>query len=263
MPKVRVGDINLYYEIYGEGEPLVMINGAGATVEWMYAFIPVYSSEYRVILYDHRDTGKSDKTYTPHTIATMSDDLAGLLDAIGIDSVHVQGTSMGGMVAQEFALRHPEKVRSLTLMVAHCGGTHYVAPQSTDISSVLQLPRQEVTEALLRLFITEEFIEKNPNVFKQLIAFAQKHPIDPDILSKQMQAITTHDTYDRLPEIKAATLIIAGDADRIVPVENAHILASRIPHAELIIMKNAGHMLIEAAREVNRVTLDFLKRHKT
>jgi pimeloyl-ACP methyl ester carboxylesterase len=262
MPKVKVGDINMYYEIHGEGEPIVMINGAGGTVDWVRRLIPVYSREYRLILFDNRGAGQSDKPDMAYTTAMLADDLAGLLDAIGIDSAHVRGVSFGGMIAQEFALRHPEKVRSLVLMVTSCGQPHSIMSSSADLSKAHELPPKEATEALLRCFITEEFIEKQPRLFQTLIAFALEHPIDPDCLAKHTDAIKHHDTYDRLPKISVPTLVIGGDADTVIPAENARILASRIPRAELVILKNAGHMLIEAAQEADRLTLDFLKRHQ-
>ncbi len=262
MPKVKVGDINMYYEVHGEGEPLVMINGAGGTVEWIRPFIPIYSREYRLVVFDNRGAGESDRPDMPYTPAMLADDLAGLLDAIGIDSAHIRGVSFGGMIAQEFALRHPEKVRSLVLLVTTCGGPHSVMSPSTGLAEAQKLPPREATEAVLRCFITEEFIEKNPKFFQQLVTFALEHPIDPTSLTRHTDAVKRHDTYGRLPEIKAPTLVIAGDADRVIPVENARILASRIPGAELVILKNAGHMLIEVAREADGIILDFLKRHR-
>jgi pimeloyl-ACP methyl ester carboxylesterase len=262
MPKAKVGDINMYYEIYGEGEPLVMINGAGGTIEWVRRLIPIYSREYRLVLFDNRGAGQTDSPDMAYTTAMMADDLAGLLDVIGIDSAHIRGVSFGGMIAQEFALGYPEKVRSLILAVTSCGGPHSIVSPFTGLSKAQQLPPKDATEAVLRCFITDEFIEKNPKFFQQLVSFALEHPIDPGSLSKHTDAIKRHDTYDRLSEIKVPTLVLAGDADRVIPVENARILASRIPDTELVILKNAGHMLIEAAQEADRIALDFLRRHR-
>lgn len=263
MPEVKVGDIRMHYEIYGEGEPLVMINGAGATMEWFYWLIPTYSRDYRLILFDNRGVGRTDKPDTTYTTAMMADDLAGLLDVIGIDSAHIRGVSFGGMIAQEFALRHPEKVKTLILLVTYCGGKHSsTLPFGADTERIRQLPPREATEAFLRWFITEEFIDKNPHVFEQLVAFALEHPAEPFGLAKHGEAIANHDTYDRLSTITAPTLVIGGDADKVIPVENSRILASRIPNAELVILKNAGHMLIEAANEVDRIILDFLRKYR-
>ncbi len=263
MPEVKVGDINMYYEVHGEGEPLVMINGAGASVEWSYWLIPTYSREFRLVLFDNRGVGRTDRPDVVYTAAMMSEDLAGLLDAIDINSAHIRGFSFGGMIAQEFALRYPERVRSLVLTVTSCGGPNSVIAPPADMPDIQQLPPKEATEALLRCFITEEFINKNPFVFQQLVGFALEHPVDLGGFAKHTGAIASHDTYDRLPDIRVPTLVLAGDADTIIPVENARILASRIPNAELVILKNAGHMLIEVAHEADSVMLDFFKRHRT
>jgi pimeloyl-ACP methyl ester carboxylesterase len=263
MPKVKVNDISMYYEIHGEGEPLVVINGAGASIEMLSWLIPIYSREYRLVLFDNRGVGQTDKPDGTYTTQVMADDLSGLLDAIGIDSAHVYGTSMGGMIAQEFALRYPKKVRNLILAVTHCGGPHRVLPQSADMAQMYKLPPKAAPEAMLRLFVTEKFIAEKPDFFHRLLAFAVEHPIAPSSLQKHTQAVASHDTYDRLPEITAPTLILAGDADKVVPVENSKILETRIPNAERIVFKNAGHMLVEAGNTPHRVTIDFLKRHRT
>ncbi|OPY78235.1 MAG: 2-hydroxy-6-oxo-6-phenylhexa-2,4-dienoate hydrolase [Syntrophorhabdus sp. PtaU1.Bin058] len=263
MPTVKVNDINMYYEVHGEGEPLVFINGAGAGIELFYRRSIKFSREYRLVLFDNRGAGRSDRPDMTYTTELMADDLAGLLDAVGIDSAHVYGTSMGGMIAQQFALRHPDKVRSLILAVTCCGGPHGIKGPIAGMAHIHELPLEEAVETMLRWFMTEEFIDKNPDIFRQIFTFMVKHPPVHIGLSMHAQAVATHDTYDRLPEITVPTLVLAGDADRVIPVGNATILASRIPNAELAILKDTGHMLIETAGEVDRITLDFLKRHCT
>jgi len=262
MPTVKVNDISMYYEVHGQGEPLVLINGAGASIEMLYRLIPIYSRDYRLVLFDNRGVGRTDKPDVPYTTQLMADDLAGLLDAIGIDSAHVHGTSMGGMIAQEFALRYPDIVRSLILAVTHCGGPHSIVPPSGDMAQMYKLPPKAAAEAMLRLCVTEEFISERPDSFQRLLAFTEEHPFVQSSLQKHAQAVARHSTCDRLPEITAPTLILAGDADRVVPVDNSRILETRIPNAERIIFKNAGHMLVEAGDEPHRVTIEFLKRHR-
>jgi 3-oxoadipate enol-lactonase len=262
MPKVKVRDISMYYEIHGKGEPLVLINGAGATVETFYWLIPIYSRDYRLVLFDNRGVGQTDKPDVEYTTQLMADDLARLLDAIGVDSAHIHGTSMGGMIAQEFALQYPKRVRTLILAVTHCGGPNSIVSQSEDMSKLYNISPKAAAEAMLRLFVTEEFIAEKPEFFQRLLEFSVEHPIDPSSIQKHIQAATHHNTCDRLPEITAPTLILAGDADRVVLVENSRILATIIPNAELVIFKNAGHMLVEAGDEPHRVTIDFLKRNR-
>jgi len=263
MPTIKVNGIRMYYEVHGQGDPLVLINGAGASIETLYWLIPIYSRDYRLVIFDNRGVGRSDKPGGLYTTRLMADDLAGLLDAIGIDSAHIHGTSMGGMVAQEFALRYPDKVRGLILAVTHCGGSHSIVPPSADMSQLYKLSPEEAAEAMLRLCITEEFVSERPDFFQRLLAFTIEHPFAQDSLQKHTQAVAHHNTCDRLPEIIAQTLILAGGADRVMPVDNARILERRIPNAELVIFENAGHMLVEAGEEPHRVTIDFLKRRRT
>jgi pimeloyl-ACP methyl ester carboxylesterase len=268
MPKVNVGDINIYYEIHGKGEPLVMICGMTGNVDGFFMHIPIFSREYRVVAFDPRGAGRTDAPDIPYTTEMMADDLAGLLDTIGIESAHILGTSMGGMIAQYFALRYPKRVRSLILACTGFGPTHGVHTTDPEIIGALQHPKvlspEENIKQTLRLTMSQEFIDKNPGLIKQMIVKSLKHPAPPQGQMRQAQAVTGTETYERLPEIKAPTLVIHGSADRTLPVENARILASRIPGAELVILEKMGHLFIcEAFDESNRIMLDFLKRHST
>jgi pimeloyl-ACP methyl ester carboxylesterase len=263
MPKVKIGDINMYYEVHGKGETLVLIGGGGASVEMAApAQIPVYSSEYQLVLFDNRGAGQSDKPDIPYTTAMMADDLAGLLDVIGIKSAHICGTSMGGMIAQQFALRYPERVKSLILQSTYCGGPNSILPEETmSISMGPKLAPEKLARKMIELMITQEFIKQNPALIRQMLAVMSKNLAPSPGMRGQGQAVKSHNTYERLPRIKAPTLVIHGDADRALPVTNSRIIASRIPGAELVILKNAGHILIEAGDEPNRIMLDFLRRH--
>jgi len=268
MPKVKVGDINMYYEIHGEGEPFVMIPGATGNVDGEYRVIPVFAREYKVVAFDNRGAGRSDAPDIPYTTEMMANDLAGLLDTIGIDSVHILGGSLGGMIAQQFALRYPERVISLILACTGFGGPHSIITTDPEIIDARQhpkeLPLKESIMQTLRLMMSQEFIDKNPELIEQLTAKMMEHPAPPQGHMRQVQAIIGHGTYERLPEIKAPTLVIHGEVDRNIPVENARILASRIPDAELVIMEKMRHgFMWEAEDESNRIMLDFLRRHRT
>lgn len=264
MPKIKVGDINVYYEIHGEGEPLVLINGAAVTTEVYTELIPIYSPEYRLVLFDNRGAGRSDAPDIPYTMEMFADDLAGLLDAIDISSAHVHGASLGGGIAQCFTLIYPDRVRSLVLSSTHCGGLHMVAPDA-EITKIITNPAmanpEERAETMMRLCVTPEFATRNPGIMQRMRKERLKQYASSQGIRRQQQVSCAIDIYERLPEIKAPTLIIHGDADRLVPVENARIMASRILNAELVILKNAGHILIEAGNEPNRIMLDFLRRH--
>jgi 3-oxoadipate enol-lactonase len=268
MPKVKVGDINMYYEVHGKGEPLVFINGIGANISTMLPRIQLFSREYKVVGFDNRGAGRSDAPPIPYTAEMMADDLAGLLEIIGIVKAHIFGASLGGGIAQVFALRHPKKVISLILACTSCTGPHSIPSDPAYIKlttdpTLLKLPPEERTKLLIPFMVSQEFIDKNPTLMQQFLVKRDEYPASPQGLAGQRQVSQGHGTYERLPEIVAPTLVIHGDSDRIIPMENARILASRIPGAELVILKRAGHMLMEADNEFNRVMLDFLRRHST
>jgi 3-oxoadipate enol-lactonase len=269
MPTVKVNDINIHYELYGKGEALVLIVFYTANTAWWFRQVPVFSQQYRVVAFDNRGSGQSDKPDLPYTMQMMAGDLAGLLEAIGINAAHIFGVSMGGMIAQHFALRYPERVRSLILGCTSCGGPHSIKPDVeamtvlSDFDHMKKLTRAEIVRETIPFLVSQEFIDKDPGLIQELMAKMMEHLAPLHGAIRQAYAIWEHDTYVRLPEIRVPTLVIAGDADRLIPAENSRILASRIPRAELVILKNMGHgFIIEAADEANRAVLDFLRRHR-
>ncbi len=202
-----------------------------------------------------------------HTLLRrMVDDVAGLLNAIGIRKAHIMGLSMGGAIALEFAINYPEKTVSLVLGCTSCGGPHAkeIDPAvMTMLGNMGKLTPEESARALMPIRFTEEFIEKHKDIIDEIIKEGLEYPTPPHGYACQMQAVRGHDTYDRLPQIKAPTLVIAGSVDKLGPVENAKILASRIPNAELVILENMRHgFRIEAAEKTNGVILEFLNRHR-
>jgi len=267
MPTAKVGDINIYYESHGDGEALLLIMGYGQHSAHWATLIPSFSQEYRVISFDNRGTGRSDKPNIPYTMKMMADDVKGLLDAIGVDSAHAFGISMGGMVAQELALNYPDKVISLILGCTFCGGTKAIPSTPEALAFLLspemgKLPVEERARVTVPWLWTQEFIDKNPEAVELYVAITSKYPTPIHGFACQAQAIAAHDTYERLPQIMAPTLVIVGDADRIIPAENSEVLASRIPNAELVILRNAGHgFFVDAEAEATRAILDFLRRH--
>jgi len=268
MAITKVGDINIYHEVHGEGEPLVLIQGYGGSSRGWFLSFPVFSKKHRVVVFDNRGTGLTDKPDIPYTMAMMADDTIGLLDSIGIDVAHVLGLSMGGFIAQHFALRCPERVISLVLACTHCGGTQQIAPDPEALAHLFDFERmqrmtlEEISREMLPHIISQQFIDNNPDIVQQFVKKSAEYPTPLHGFTRQGEAIAGHDTYDRLPEIKAPTLVIAGDADKIVPVENSRILADRIADTELVLLENMGHgFFIEAADEFNKTVIDFLKRH--
>lgn len=243
--------------------------GFGSSSLRWFRQLPGLSREYHAVTFDNRGTGQSDKPDIPYTMEMLAGDTAGLLDAIGIDVAHIYGISMGGMVAQEFGLRYPERVISLVLGCTTCGGPNSIRPDAQVMTSLFDMDRlqqrtpEEVAKETLPLICSQKFIDGNPDIVEQFIANTVAYATPPHGYMRQAEAIMGHDTFERLPDIKAPTLVIGGDSDRIVPAENLRILASRIPDAELVVLENIGHgFYIEATDEANEIMLDFLKRHR-
>ena len=265
MPKVRVNDIEMNYELHGEGEPLVLIMGFTGNLEGWRPLLPAFAREYRVLIFDNRGAGLTDKPAGPYSTPMMADDTAGLMDALGIEAAHVYGISMGGMIAQELALRHPQKVKALVLGCTTPGGPNSVPkPQKTvdDLARIASVSVEEGLGIVLRWLFTEEFVAAHRQQLREttLNSFDLRTP--RHTVLGQLGAIAAHDTYDRLPQIGAPTLVIAGGDDELVPSGNSPILAQRIPGAELVMYPKARHgYLYENAAEATAAVLDFLRRH--
>jgi 3-oxoadipate enol-lactonase len=267
MPVTKVGDINIYYEIHGDGEPLLLIMGYGSNSGHWFAILDKLAKERRVIVFDNRGTGRSDKPNVPYTAKMMVDDIAGLLDASGIGTTDIFGISMGGMIAQEFALNFPKRLNRLVLGCTSCGGANTV-PSTKEAQDFLfstemsKFTGEEKALATIPWLWNKEFIEKNPDAVKRYVAVTTEYPTPPESYACQANFLITFSTYDRLPLIKAPTLVICGAADRLVPSENSRILASRIPNAELAVVENAGHgFFTDNSEKSSKIILGFLRKH--
>lgn len=268
MPRVKVDDIEIFYEMQGEGAHLVLIMGWTASSEsWDPQLLEELSRSYTVIVFDNRGTGRSDKPDLEYSIEMMTDDVAGLLEAINIQKAHVLGFSMGGMIAQELALRHPEKVSSLILCGTSCGGLNSVQMKqetrkvvSTIIDPPPEMKMDEVMMLQMRILYTPRYIQENKeDIIKAWTSM--KYPTPHYVYERQLQAVTNFDTYDRLPDIRVPTLVLTGEEDVMIPPENSRILADRIPDAQLRTFKDAAHMFLGEVREqAVSAILNFLSR---
>ena len=265
MPKTRVADINIYYELRGDGEPLVLIMGLGGGSSMWWKQVDYFSAGFHVITFDSRGVGRSDKPDTPYSMGMLVDDAAGLMKELGIAPAHVYGVSTGGMVAQELALRHPDLVSTLILGATTCGGPHAVmADQETlqRLFSIMTLSADEAVKVSTSVTFSISFIQRQPEKIKEWVIKGAESPPSRVGFKRQAEAVAGFGTYDRLPQIKVPTLVLAGTADQLIPAENSRILASRIPNAKLVLFDGAGHgYLWEAEEEANGVASDFLRQH--
>jgi pimeloyl-ACP methyl ester carboxylesterase len=252
----------MYFEEHGSGFPLLLINGLGSDhLEWLHQ-IPAFEARFRVVAFDNRGTGRTDVPPGPYTTAQMADDAASLVRALGIPRCHVLGVSLGGMIAQEVALRHPDLVEGLVLGCTGPGGELSLRP-SPEAMAAFALAKGENPEAELRRMVpflyTDACIRERPEEIEGFVRRRLDHPTPPGGYLAQLIAAVSHDTSSQLEKIQARTLVITGDADRLVHWENSLRLAGRIPGATLVVLPGAPHRLFaETADAFNREVLRFL-----
>ncbi|MEA5516729.1 alpha/beta hydrolase [Nodularia sp. UHCC 0506] len=263
MPKVPVNDIDLFYDIKGQGEPLLLIAGFLCDHSYWSLIMPSLVTQYQVIRVDNRGMGRSSAPDSPYNIQQMANDVAALLDHIGIDQVNVVGHSMGGQIAQELVLAHPERVKSLILLSSLAKGdgrfNHLISTWGY-LPSHIDLKLYE--QVVLPWIFTDEFYAI-PGMVEQLIEWAVNYPFAPatHTLYHHSRAILGSDTQDRLHNILCPTLILVGRQDILTPVKYSEQLAQGIPHSELVVIDGGGHgILIESLDTVISVMLKFLEK---
>lgn len=248
----------IYWDEQGEGDPLLLIMGLGYPSYLWHRTRPTLAARYRTIALDNRGSGRSDVPEGPYTMPLMASDAAAVLDAAGVDSAHVFGLSMGGMIAQEFALQYPGRVRSLILGCTASGGPNAVRAEA-EVTRILMAREMSPEEAALamRPYIYDagtpvERIEQDMTIRRQWFP-------RPQGFVAQLQAIIAWEAYSRLPQITAPTLVIHGETDKLVPPGNGKLIASRIPGSTLVLLPNASHIFTTDQTETaHRAILEFL-----
>ena len=247
MAHVTVDGRELHFLRRGDGEPLLLIQGmSGTHVSWGEAFeTALEAAGLELITYDHRGVGRSARVDGPFTIERLADDAAGLLDALGLADAHVLGISMGGMVAQELALRHAGRLRTLTLGCTSSGGPH--GPQAPSETSellgaaMLSGDRERALRVGFELNVSARHAGE-AGAYDLFRAMALRLPVPVPVILLQLQAIAGHDTSDRLGEIRTPTLVIHGTEDRMLPFADGERIARLIPGARLERLDAVGHM---------------------
>lgn len=245
MLRARVNGVEMQYDLQGTDEPLVLIHGAQGDRSMFSGLVPVFAKQFQVLTFDQRGSGQSEKPDMDYSIALLADDTAALMDYVGFPSAHIIGVSMGGMIAQELVLRHPQKVRSLVLGCTTPGGPKAVrlgGEALTKAYSTTPMSAEERGKALAEAAFTKGYIERHPEIIPAMIEARRQRPIDPVALGHRMKAAYAHNTYDRLPQIACPTLVITGKDDALISWENSQILADRIPGAQLVLLEPAGHV---------------------
>ncbi len=264
MPRATIGDIELYYERAGAGEPLLFISGTGGDLRVKpNAFDGPFAKTFDLVAYDQRGLGQSSKPDRPYAMADYADDAAGLIEHLGWTTALVVGASFGGMVAQELALRHPGKVRRLVLACTSPGGE---GGSSYPFHEIGHLTGESRARHLLPISDTRRgdvWAKEHPDQYAALIAFAAAEPYADEPghavgAARQLEARASHDTWSRLPDIGCPTMIAAGAYDGIAPIETQKRMAARIPGARLEIFEG-GHLFMVQDRRAIAAMIDFLR----
>jgi len=262
MPYALSAGTRIYWEEQGTGDPLLLIMGLGATHDLWHRVVPMVAPRYRTILLDNRGAGKSDAPAGPYTIPQMADDALAVLDVAGVARARVFGASMGGMIAQELALAHPERVHSLILGCTACGGTHVVLADR-EVGAALAARATLPPAESIRLTVPYIYdASTSRDRVEEDVLLRIRTAISNEAFAAQYQGIRSWaGTHERLPQLKMPVLVIHGETDRLVPPENGHIVARAIPQAELVMLPNASHIFFTDQPEASeKAIVGFLAR---
>jgi 3-oxoadipate enol-lactonase len=263
LPELIFNDLTIYWESYGEKEPLLLISGVGGGTWTWEEGIEAWSPHFRVIVFDNIGAGRSSMPNRPYTMTEMADHAAAVLDAAGVEKAGVVGLSMGGMIAQELVLRHPNRVRRLVLGSTHCGVSRRIPPDPDIIKQFADnkgLSPEQIFDKNLLLLVTPRFLKQGSDVLKRYKERELRAPIQPDhALKGQLDAIAGFDACGRIHKIHVPTLILTAELDKLVPSENGRLLSKQIPGAAVKSFTNAGHLIhLECAREFHEMVIQFL-----
>ena len=271
MPSIRANGIRIEFESHGAGRPLVLIAGLGYD-RWMWhRMIAPLAAHFRVIAFDNRGVGGSDQPKGPYSASMMAADTAGLLRALGIERAAVMGHSMGGFVAQALAVEYPQLVERLILSATNFGGPNHV-PISPEALVVMMDTRADPLERLrngIRVSTAPGFAEREPAFIDAWLAYRAAHPVDGEAYAAQLAvglSLLPEDAgfEHRLAGVSAPSLILFGENDKVVPPENATLLARQLPKCAVVILPGAGHLFpFEVPEAAASAVIGFLSRAST
>lgn len=271
----EVNKIKICYQEKGKGEPVILVHGFGSMKEgWIGQWEPL-SEHFRVIRFDNRNGGKSDRPSVPNSLDMLADDVKGLMDYLRIEKANIIGWSMGGIIAQKFAIKYPNYIKKLVLINTVMG-----APDEKGVEIIrnnyleeLEERKEDIVKAFwksARLGFHIKFrkeMEANPNKkfyglwsVKDLIELQNLNPLTPEDILNQSYALFPPNTYDELKQIKLQTLLIASTHDRLTSSKSMIEMQHAIPNSTLKMIENAGHNSpLSRAPEVNKTIIEFLK----
>ena len=252
--------ISLNYEIHGNGPPLLLISGTGHNLEFWSNQLPYFTEKYSSIVFDNRGVGRSTVPVADYALADMADDTASLLDHLNINSAHVMGFSMGGHIAQELAINHPDRVTSLGIHHSWSKNTPRLKKfQETRLHLAKNDQRIALTELSMLALHSSSYYDSNPKEMEAHRSFLlNKSPLNNGWIG-QLEACIKGNTFDRLNLIKSPTLITCSNLDIIAPPHLSQVIQENVKNSELHIMEGTGHVsLMESPKEFAYICLNFL-----
>ena len=254
--------LKLHYDQQGEGPPLLLIAGWGQRLEMWRDVTPLLAEKLTVIAYDARGLGNSGDLAGTYSVDTMADDAASLMAALGFETYHVAGISMGGFVAQSLALRYSDRLERLVLLATSMGGPAHVYPDA-EVMAYFQgmgaMTREQAVQRGLALSVHPEFLAKNPEWLEAWTLLALSYELNRQTLMRQTLAAMSCDHTGKLAAIDRPVLILHGEDDRIVVPENGRKLQAALPQSNLLMLKQSGHLVVfDQAQAVAHHVLEFL-----
>jgi pimeloyl-ACP methyl ester carboxylesterase len=263
LPFIKVNDHEIFYEIQGEGIPVLLLEGLGYST-WMWKYqLPDFSKHFTSVMPDNRGVGKSEKLTGPYSIEMFAKDSISVMDQLGFDMFYVIGVSMGGFIAQSIAALEPERVKGIVLVSTSCGGKKSI-PMSKEVFDQMRLnlngeSSRDRIRRTMSLAFTESFPTSKPDQFNSIIEDRLKSLQPEDQLIYQSLSSINFDSSVSNRNVKVPSLIVAGMEDKVLPWLNSLLIYKSIPTSSLILFKNQNHLLfIEEFVRFNKSVLDFI-----
>lgn len=261
MPTAAIAGGEVYYEESGQGEPLLFVSGLNGVARYWQPQVPFFSPHFRVVTYDHRGTGNSDKLQREFSVDQMTDELVELMDALGIARAHIVGLSTGGAIAQTLGIEYPERVNRMVM----CSTWTHCDPWFRRLFEARRMMYQQCGAELHAMFhplwlFSPDYVNSHDIEIdlERKRSAAAAPPVEVSI--GRIDALLAFDRREGLPRIQAPTLVLASENDYITPSYHAHALAKAIPHAKLIVLDGGGHSISKTRAEIfNKLVLEFLE----
>jgi aminoacrylate hydrolase len=263
MPKIKVGEVNLYYETHGTGDPVLLVPGLGGAGSYWQPQIGPFAERYQVVPHDHRGTGQSDHVVMKYSVDQMTDDVLGLMDALGIERAHLVGHSTGGAIGQIMAIEHPERLRSLVIANSWTKADPFFIRCFDVRSELLRKSGAAAYQHAAPVFLFPSWwIRDNAEKIAQAEEASLPSFPPAEIMLSRIEAIVAFDRTQELSKIQTPTLVVCARDDHLTPAYYSEELAAAIPGAKLAMLDHGGHSCsMTVPEEFNKRVLSFLAEH--